>query len=192
MRATVTELKPQTKQASKTKKNRPQSVTELPGYNQYIKGLDRKSITYQETAVTKNEDGENLETSHKTISKPKEDDFVKLYLSDIGYFHHLQPNQQELLYHFLKKMNYDNQLVVNKTIKEMIAKDSGKTLRTIENALTAYVDCGIFLRHGRGVYLANPYLFGKGYFEDIQKIRMEIIYTNEGIKLKSEIEKNRE
>ena len=62
----------------------------------------------------------------------------------------------------------------------------------MENALTSYVECGIFLRHGRGVYIANPYLFGKGYFEDIQKIRMELIYTNEGIKLRSEVEKNRE
>lgn len=192
MKATVTELKTTNKKTNKTKTKKTLSLAELPGYKQHIKGLERKNITYQETAITINEDGEKLENTHKTISKPKEDDFIKLYLSDVGYFHQLQPNQQELLYYFLKKMNYDNQIVINKTIKEMIAKETGKAFKTVENALTSYVECGIFLRHGRGVYIANPYLFGKGYFEDIQKIRMELIYTNEGIKLRSEVEKNRE
>lgn len=188
--AVIHELKP--KGSSKTKKREKPSMTELPGYKKHMEGLNKRSITYQETAATINEDGEMLEQNFKTISKAKEDDFIKLYLSDIGFFHRLQPNQQELLYHFLQKMTYDNLIVINKTIKEMIAKESGKSYRTVENALTRYVDTGILLRQGRGVYIANPYLFGKGRFEDIQKIRMEVVYTSGGIKLKSLIEKNDE
>lgn len=191
--ATIHELKTtETTKTKKTKKREKPQVTELPGYKKHMEGLDRRNISYQETATTISDDGEILEQNFKTISKAKEDDFIKLYLSDIGYLHKLQPNQQELLYYFLKNMNYNNLIVINKTIKEMIAKESNKSYRTVENALTSYVDTGIFLRKGRGVYIANPYLFGKGRFEDIQKIRMEIVYTSEGLKLRSQIEKGDE
>jgi len=187
----VIQLNPK-KNDKKTKKRPKPQMTELPGYKQHMDGLNRKTVTYQETAATINDDGESVETSFKTISRPKEDDFIKLYISNIGYLHQLKPNQQELLYYFLKSMNYSNLIVINKTIKEMIAEESGKSFGTVENALTSYVNSGIFLRKGRGVYIANPYLFGKGRFEDIQRIRMEIVYTADGIKLKSEIEKGDE
>lgn len=179
--------KPETK--SKTKKRQKPKINELPGYKMHMENLNRRNISYKETSVTLSDEGEILEQNYKTISKVREDDFIKLYLSDIGYFHDLQPNQQELLYYFLKKMNYDNQIVVNKAINEMIAKETGKSLSTVKNALTSYVESGILIREGRGVYIANPYLFGKGHFENIQKIRTELIYTNEGLKMRSLIEK---
>lgn len=174
---------------SKTKKRTKPKMSELPGFKRYMEDLKQSNVIYKETAVTVDENGEILEQKYKTVSKTKEDDFIKLYLNDIGYFHNLQPSQQELLYYFLKKMNYDNLIVINKTINEMIAKESGKALSTVKNALATYVEQGILIRKGRGVYVANPYLFGKGHFENIQKIRTELIYTEEGLKMKSYIEK---
>lgn len=185
----VVELKTKPETKSKTKKRQKPKINELPGYKMHMENLNRRNISYKETSVTLSDEGEILEQNYKTISKVREDDFIKLYLSDIGYFHDLQPNQQELLYYFLKKMNYDNQIVVNKAINEMIAKETGKSLSTVKNALTSYVESGILIREGRGVYIANPYLFGKGHFENIQKIRTELIYTNEGLKMRSLIEK---
>jgi Firmicute plasmid replication protein (RepL) len=188
--ATIHELKPKT--SPKTKKREKAKIEDLPGYKMHMESLVKKNISYQETATTISEDGEILEQNFKTISKTKEDDFIKLYLSDIGHFHKLERNQQDLLYYFLKIMSYDNLIIINKRIKERIAEESGKAYSTVENALVSYVKSGILLRDGRGVYIANPYLFGRGRFEDIQKIRTEIIYTSEGIKLKSQIEKNEE
>lgn len=167
-------------------------MEDLPGYKMHMESLAKKNITYQETATTISDDGEILEQNYKTISKTKEDDFIKLYLSDIGHFHKLERNQQDLLYYFLKIMTYDNLIIVNKRIKEKISKESGKAYSTVENALVSYVKSGILLKDGRGTYIANPYLFGKGRFEDIQKIRTEVIYTSEGIKLKSSIQKSDE
>lgn len=187
MKATVTEIKPR---STKTKQKRKVPMTELPGYKMHMENMMRTNVSYRETAVTINDEGEILQQSYKTVSRAKEDDFIKLYLSDVGYFHNLQPSQQELLYHFLKKMNFDNQIVINKAIKEMIGKDAGKSLSTVNNALSAYVESGILLRQDTGVYLANPYLFGKGHFENIQKIRTELVYTSEGIAMKCEIEKS--
>lgn len=185
----VVELKTKSKPVTKTKKRQKPKINELPGYQMHIENLNRRNVSYKETSVTINDEGEVLEHNYKTVSKVKENDFIKLYLSDVGYFHDLQPNQQELLYYFLKKMNYDNQIVVNKAINEMIAKETGKSLSTVKNALTSYVESGILIRENRGVYIANPYLFGKGHFENIQKIRTELIYTNEGLKMRSHIEK---
>lgn len=188
--ATIHELKPKT--SSKTKKQEKPKMEELPGYKMHMESLAKKSITYQETATTISDDGEILEQNFKTISKTKENDFIKLYLSDIGHFHKLERNQQDLLYYFLRVMTYDNLIIINKRIKERISEQSGKAFSTVENALVSYVKSGILLREGRGTYIANPYLFGKGRFEDIQRIRMEVVYTSDGVKLKSQISKNDE
>lgn len=189
MTAKITELR--SKLSSKEKKRRRKlDMSELPGYKQHLKSHEMKNVSYRETSVTLDKDsGELLEQKYTTVTKAKDDDFIKLYLADIGYLHRLEHNQQELLYYFLKRMGYDNLIPMYKPIKEIIAKESGKALSTINNALSAFVETGILLRQGRGLYLANPYLFGRGKFEEIEKIRMELIYTSDGIKLRSQIDR---
>jgi len=164
-------------------------LSELPGYLTHQKEKDRRNIYYQEVTSQLDANGTVELAEFKRVKKVKEGDFIKLYLEDICYLHNLQANQHEILYHLLKRMSYDNLIVVNKAIKEIIANDTGKALSTIDNAISAYVKEGILIRKGRGLYLANPYLFGKGKFENVEKIRMQLEYTTQGITIKSEIDK---
>lgn len=170
-------------------KENTKKITELPGYNAHSEGNSRANTTYQEHKVVTNDEGVIEFTEHKSIKKTREGNFIKLYLEDLGYIHHLQGSQTEVLYHLLKRMSYDNLIVVNKAIKEIISKDTGKALSTINNAISKYHEKDILIKKGRGVYLANPYLFGKGKFEDINKIRMQLTYTADGVKLKTNIDK---
>jgi hypothetical protein len=45
------------------------------------------------------------------------------------------------------------------------------------------------MRKDKGMYIANPSLFGKGKWNDIKEIRMSISYSEDGRMIKSEINK---
>lgn len=166
--------------------------TKLPGYKTHHDGLNKniRSGYYQETNVTVNNEGEVLSTDFKSICKETEGDFIKLYLEDICALHQMQGSQHDILYSLIKTMNYKNLILVNKGLKEIIAREVGKSLNTVNNVISSYVKKGILIRQDRGVYVANPYLFGKGKFTDIKKLRTSLEYTAQGIKIKTDVFKN--
>lgn len=124
---------------------------------------------------------------------PNEPAFIKLYLADILYLKGLQTTQSSLLFALLQQMNYQNEIVLNASIKRRIAKDVGLTTGTIDNNLSNFVKKNILFRVDRGVYQANPILFGRGEWKDIYKLRLEVEYSNNGErKLKTAIEQQEE
>jgi hypothetical protein len=106
----------------------------------------------------------------------KEPNFVKLYLKDLTHLRDLPGWVSGILYELLKKMDYNNEIILNSTVKNRIAKELGVVSKTIDNALGKFVQKQILLRQDKGIYLANPYLFGKGLWEDIEEIRMKVTY----------------
>jgi hypothetical protein len=106
----------------------------------------------------------------------KEPHFVKLYLKDLAHLRELPGWVSGVLYELIKKMDYNNEIVLNSTIKNRIANNLGVVPKTIDNALSKFVQKNILFRQDKGIYLANPYLFGKGLWEDIEEIRMKVTY----------------
>jgi hypothetical protein len=84
-------------------------------------------------------------------------------------------------------MNYQNEIVLNSTIKKRIAVDLGIVPKTIDNALVTFVKKGVLLRQDTGVYQANPYLFGKGEWTNIRKIRLQIEYGKNSREVRAEV-----
>jgi predicted transcriptional regulator len=89
---------------------------------------------------------------------------------------HLNP----ILNIFLKHMNWENRLVLNMGVKKRMAESIGLSVSSIDNALTKLVKGGLLIREDKGNYLFNPYLFGKGNWENIQEIRMNVTYNLQG------------
>lgn len=110
----------------------------------------------------------------------REPDFVKLYLGDIGKLFNL-PNTS-LLMALLHQMNYDNEIVLNASIKRKICALIGDkmSLANLEKIIGIYTKKEILIRKDRGLYMFNPYLFGRGSWKDINKIRLSISYSPEG------------
>jgi hypothetical protein len=106
----------------------------------------------------------------------REPDFVKLYLGDIGRLYNL-PNTS-LLMALLRKMNYDNEVILNAAVKRELSSSIGGNmgLANIEKIIGVYVKRGVLIRKDRGIYLFNPYLFGRGKWQDVNKIRLSISY----------------
>lgn len=150
--------------------------------------LPKTKIVRQQTEVTgyDKETGEITSQRKTTVSKvPNQPEFIKLYLRDILYLSDLQTNQSGLLLQLLMRMNYTNEIVLNSHVKKEIAKQLDISVGTIDNNLSKFVDGKILERIGRGVYTANPFLFGKGDWADIfhnreSKISLSIDYDING------------
>jgi hypothetical protein len=56
----------------------------------------------------------------------------------------------------------------------------GTTVQNIENAISKFSKKNILMRKDTGIYLANPWLFGKGKWENIRQIRLNVIYNLDG------------
>jgi hypothetical protein len=126
----------------------------------------------------------------REVQIPKEPDFIKLYLDDLVLLKDIPQWVSGVLYSLLKHMNYKNEIVLNSTIKRRIATDLGIVPKTIDNALVTFVKKGVLLRQGTGVYQANPYLFGKGEWTNIRKIRLQIEYGNNVRDIRAEVTKD--
>ena len=138
-----------------------------------------KKVTFQKE-VRDFQTGEIVQ-SETEFQLPREPNFVKLYIDDLILLKDIPQWVSNVLYSLLKHMNYQNEIILNSTIKRRIAADLDIVPKTIDNSLVTFVKKGIFTRQDVGVYKANPYLFGKGEWKDIHKIRVKIGY-GEGVR----------
>lgn len=117
-----------------------------------------------------------------------EPNFVKLYLQDCLYLSNLPKGLNSILYGLIKRMDYDNEIVVNSAVKRKIANEVGLAFATVNGAITDFVKADILIRKDIGIYTVNPYLFAKGEWKEISKIRMTVEYTIAGRKFNTVIE----
>jgi hypothetical protein len=150
--------------------------------------MPRVSSVISNTQI--NEDGVVIQKDEtKTTYHGKEPNYVKLYLDNILYLSDLPKGLNSVLFALLKKMNYDNELVLNAAIKRKIAKDINLSVSRVNNAITDFVKGQLLLRVDKGLYEVNPHLFGKGEWANISKIRLNVTFDSKGKTLKSVIEK---
>jgi len=139
------------------------------------------------------ENGEIIHSEEeKTINWGAEPNYIKLYLDDVLYLSDLPKGLNSILYAFLKRMSYGNQLVINAALKRQVAKEVDLSVSSINNAITNFVKGDLFERVDTGLYQVNPHLFGKGEWKDIAKIRLNVTFDGNGKTMMAEIEKKEE
>lgn len=120
----------------------------------------------------------------------KEPDFIKLYLDNILMINNLQSGLQKSLNILLKRMGYDNIVVLNAYIKKQMAEELGyKSVQPLNNNISKLVQQGIMIRKGTGTYEMNPFLFGRGTWDNIKKIRLELIFEDGKVTQMAAVEK---
>ena len=102
----------------------------------------------------------------------KEPDFVKLYLDDVMKLNDIPKKKTDVLYLLLKKMNYENEITIVASHKRLAC-----SVINIDKTLALLVSKGVLVRKDRGVFLANPLLFGKGSWQDIEELRLQLRYN---------------
>jgi len=150
----------------------------------------QKKIVQQTVAVDYDTGEVKQETN--VLRLPQEPAFIKLYLDDILYYHDMPRGLNPILQVFLRNMNWENRLILNMAVKKRMAESIKLSVSSIDNAITKFVKGNILIREDKGLYLFNPYLFGKGSWEAIQEIRLNITYNLDGrtfsTKIKTEAE----
>ena len=136
---------------------------------------------------------------NQTISYGVEPNYIKLYLQDVLYLTDMPGRYSGLLMALLKRVSYagsEDGLCVPllPRTKRIICQELGwKGVQTLDNALRALVKGDILFRVDRGLYRLNPYLFGRGEWQDISRLRMTINYSEmEGRTFQAVIERKEE
>lgn len=126
-------------------------------------------------------------TSEKVIQMPAEPEYIKLYLDDINKIFDL-PNHS-ILYEIMKKMDYDGLITLSKFTKDQICQKLGLKPQTLSNYLQDLKKKDILQPVGRGTFMPNPNLFGKGTWKEIYsrrkkytEIKLQISYKADGTK----------
>lgn len=152
-----------------------------------------RTLAYNEVKSTINKlTGEIEEREEiKQFKAEVEPSYIKLYIEDIAYFYKLDISS-DLMYALLKYVNYDQELVVNKAIKERIATELNKSLSFVNNNLSKLVKYEVLFRVNTGIYALNTFLFGKGQWKDIMKhrksLKLNVFYSDKnGRKIEKEV-----
>lgn len=122
--------------------------------------------------------------ANKTLSWGEEPQYIKLYLQDVLYLADIPKKHSKILCELLKRSTYAGekngmQVCLSAGLKRMMMKDLGyKSIQPIDNALCDLTKGKVLYRIETGVYQFNPYLFGKGDWQDISRLRLEIDYDD--------------
>lgn len=132
-----------------------------------------------------NDQGEMVsKKTNKVLSWGTEPSYIKLYLQDILYLSDMPTKHSAILYELLKRSSYAGdkdgmQVIVNASLKRRIKETLGfKNMSSVNNAITDFVKGKILYRVDVGMYNFNPFLFGKGDWQDISRLRLEVNYDD--------------
>lgn len=142
---------------------------------------DIKSISSEITTRVIDSDGVIDEEKVITTSYiNREPDYVKLYIKDILRLSDIPNSGNSILLAILKRMTYNNDIALYAPVKREIAMELDLKEITVSKAIELFTNKSILIRKDRGLYIINPYFFGRGKWEDIRKIRLEIVYSASG------------
>ena len=149
--------------------------------------MERK-VSVRKHSVVDHKTGE-ITSEIESVSYPfsSEEPYVKLYIKHACYLQGLIHSEYSVLYKALKHLDYENEVVLLKRRKEKIAKDLGISINTVNNTLFQMVKKKVLFRIEKGFYKVNPYLFGRGSWKNIKKLRMTIDYNPNDYKVKTTI-----
>jgi hypothetical protein len=152
--------------------------------------MNDKKIIQRNNVQIIDENGVIKEENKTTVfTIGREPDYVKIYLNDILRLNDIPKSSNAILLAILRRMTYDNDIALFAPVKRQIAKELDIKEVTISKAIELFVQKSILFRKDRGLYLINPYFLGRGRWEDISSIRLQIIYEKTGrMILKTEFE----
>jgi hypothetical protein len=132
-----------------------------------------------------NADGGILEQRQNlTLSWGEEPAYIKMYLKDIMYLHDVPKKYAALTSALLRRMSYAGEehgmcVILAPIVKQEICREMGwQRVTSLNNALQKLLTGKILYRVDRSVFKFNPYLFGKGEWQDVARLRMEIDYND--------------
>ena len=118
-----------------------------------------------------------VEKTNRSVHLGSEAHYIKIYLKDIGKLHDLSPQNNKFLYEFFSMANWNtNELQITAGKKNELAQKHETSKAVIDNIISKLTKKDILIKKGTGLYILNPYLFGKGEWSQIKALRLTIDY----------------
>jgi hypothetical protein len=147
--------------------------------------MAKKTLRFETLEQTLDKETGELNTLRK-VSQYKveaEPPYVKLYVKDLIRIKGLPPATTNVLLAMLRSMGYNNVIPAYAPIKKMMCRDLNIKIDTLNKAIDNLYKENILIRLDRGLYMADPELFGRGTWKEVENIRMQITYSPEGKKI---------
>ena len=137
----------------------------------------KQKVMYREVNTHTDENGVVIENSQKKVIRvPKTPEFVMVFTKHLSYLNQLTQTEHNILYSILNKfVGYNNLIVFNSQVNADIMKSMNIKKSTYSGALKGLRAKYILVEIEGFTYL-NPEFFGKGNWEDIQRLRTEVVY----------------
>lgn len=154
-----------------------------------LKDQNRKTLIAKEKQYINHLTGEVLGSESYSIQVKTKDEFVKLFVENIDYLgKKLDGFEFKTLFFILKKMDYQNSLVIDSTFKKNLSICfDNKSSSVISRAISGLISKNILLKIDTmelrqkfqsfigNSYYVNPNIIGKGSFRDIKRLRQTIV-----------------
>lgn len=138
----------------------------------------QKRVAQRNEVTTVDQDGVVLQTTTENIFKlytASEPHYIKQYQQCFYPVNLLKKKTKEILQEILLYVTYNkNTIYLNQPIKVDICNKLGIAYQTMTNALTELKKSQILLYIDTGLYVVNPFYFGKGEWKELKKIRDRI------------------
>lgn len=142
----------------------------------------KRVLTQLDEVVLNHETGELIQhTRTQEVRVNSEPEFIKLYLRHVLSITEMPRGLTGILFEMLQFVNYLHEFVWNKGVRKRIADKLGCSESNVKKALVEFKKKEIlFEKQGySGIYILNPYLFGKGSWKNIHELRLTVDYTPE-------------
>lgn len=153
--------------------------------------MSKRKVTKTEVVETIDKQTGEIELNKvrsQTYLIDKEPDYVKLYLEDITRLKDIPSGMNKVLFELMKSISYNGIIMAYKPVKDLMCSNMGISVNYLNKCIDEFYKKGILIRYARGVYIADPNLFAKGSWKDIQNLRLVIDYNKDGSKtLKSNV-----
>lgn len=153
-----------------------------------------QKVLTRKTSVQNLQTGEVIEREDSVLLRTKKRErFMLLYVENFNAIVNLQKRTQEILAQILaKKVTYGtNEVVLDGVFRASLTTTLGTSRQVVTNSIAELVDKKVLKREKRDggyVFFLNPYLFGHGEWNTIEKQRQQFTIDYDFVNLTAEKE----
>jgi hypothetical protein len=156
-----------------------------------------RKITYSESTIYTDKlshTTEQVETQ-QNVRISAEPAYIKLYLASVLKLKDISVTLSPILYELLRLAPFaeDAELLLPALIRKRIATACDVSIGHVNNTINSFLKKEILIRSydaktgevNRAAFFLNPYLFARGDWSSIEKLRLTLVIDNEGNKYMS-------
>jgi predicted transcriptional regulator len=135
-------------------------------------------INKKTTQITTNpQTGEIVETlNEETVRAGKQPAFIMVFLKDLGKMENLTRAENTVLWRLFQIIDNQNIISITRGIKDTIADEENLKRGSMNTFIANLKKKKMLVEESKGRYHLNPYLFGRGKWDDISKLRQTVEY----------------